>query len=250
MRIAVAGGTGTAGRYAVVAGEEAGHQVVAVSRRTGVDVRTGTGLRDALDGVDVVVDALNIGTTNRARATTFFEESTGRLQDACADAGVGRIVVLSIVGVDRVPGFGYYAAKMAHEAAARGGPVPVSVVRVTQFHEFAGQVLDRMAFGPLAPVPSMRIRPVAGRTVGRRLVEVATAGSPPESSDLAGPEEIGLVEMARRTARGRGVHKAVVPLRIPGAAGTALRGGALLPGADAVIAGPGPDEWLGSADFR
>ncbi len=250
MRIAVAGGTGTAGRYAAAAGEAAGHQVVVLSRSTGVDVRTGQGLKGALEGVDVVVDTLDGGTTNRARATAFFEESSGRLQDACADAGVRRVVVLSIVGVDRVPGFGYYRAKLAHEAAARRGTVPVSIVRTTQFLEFAGQVLDRMGFGPMAPVPSMRIQPVAARTVGRRLVEVATDGSPCLSSELAGPEAVELVEMARRTVRGRGAHKIVVPIRIPGAAGSALRGGALLPGPDALIAGPGPDEWLRSDDFR
>ncbi|MGA2836609.1 MAG: NAD(P)H-binding protein [Acidimicrobiales bacterium] len=250
MRIAVAGGTGTAGRYAVTAGGAAGHQVVVLSRGTGVDVRSGSGLRGALDGVDVVIDALDGGTTNRARATAFFEESTARLQDACADAGVRRIVVLSIVGVDRVPGFGYYDAKLAQEAAARRGPVPVSIVRTTQFLEFAGQVLDRLGAGPVAPVPSMRIQPVAARTVGDRLVEVAAGGADPGPSELAGPEVIELVEMARRTVRRRGARKVVVPLRIPGAAGSALRAGALLAGPGAVVAGPGPDQWLGSGDFR
>ncbi len=250
MRIAVAGGTGTAGRYAVEAGEAAGHQTVVLSRATGVDVRSGHGLRAALEGVDAVVDATDAGTTNRARATAFFEEVGARLQDAGADAGDGRIVVLSIVGVDRVPGFGYYEAKLAHEAAARRGPVPVTIVRSTQFLEFAGQVLDRMRIGPIAPVPSMCIQPVAARSVGRRLIEVATGASPTGSSDLAGPEVVELVEMARRTVRGRGTRTAVVPVRIPGAAGSALRSGALLAGPDAVIAGPGPDEWLGSDDFR
>ena len=254
MRIAVAGGTGVAGRYVVLAAEEAGHEVVSLSRSGGVDVRTGDGLTGALDGVDVVVDALNTGTRNRAKATAFFVETTRNLQSAASATGVRHLVLLSIVGVDRVPGFPYYEAKVAQEVAVQQGPVAVSIVRATQFHEFAGQLLDGLAKGPFAPIPSMRIRPVAARTVGRRLVEVAVAGSDSGSggthSDLAGPDEIALTDMARLTVRRRGNHLLVVPVRLPGAAGRALRGGALLPGPAAVVAGPGPHEWLDSADVR
>ena len=250
MRIAVAGGTGVAGRYAAEAAEADGHDVVVLSRGTGVDVRTGTGLAAALDGVEVVIDALNLVTTGRSAMTDFFVGTTGNLQDAGVGAGVARMVVLSIVGIDRVPGFAYYDAKLAHEAAALAGPVPVAIVRATQFHEFAGQLLDRMSWGPVAAVPSMRIRPVAARTVGRRLVEVASTPVVGPMTEVAGPEEIGLVAMARRTAEVRRSRRLIVPVRVPGAAGAAMRDGALLPGDGAVIAGPGPEEWLASPDVR
>jgi uncharacterized protein YbjT (DUF2867 family) len=252
VRIAVAGGTGTAGRYAVEAARSAGHQVVVLSRAGGVDVRSGSGLQAALERVEVIVDVLNGGSTGRKQATAFFEETMGNLQVAGAEAGVARMVVLSIVGIDRAEGFAYYDAKRAQEAAARRGPVPVTIVRTTQFHEFAGQLLDRMSFGPLSAVPSMRIRPVAARSVGRHLVEVATGDPAIERSELAGPEEVELVAMAmaRRTAKERGSPRMVVPVRIPGSVGSGLRAGALLPGPDAVIAGPGPDEWFASSDVR
>jgi len=244
----VAGGTGTAGRHAVDALRTAGHEPVVLARSTGVDVRSGSGLDAALEGVDVVIDALNGGSTNRDRATAFFVESTGNLQRAGVRAGVAGMVVLSIVGIDRVPGFAYYDAKRAHEEAALGGPLPVTVVRATQFHEFAGQLLDRLSLGPLAAVPSMRIQPVAAREVGRFLVEVAVQDPDAGRRELAGPEEVGLVDMARRTAHRRGSRRVVVPVRLPGAVGAALRGGALLPGPDAAIVGPGPLEWLESSD--
>ena len=244
MRIAVAGGTGMAGRQVVGAAHESGHEAVALSRASGVDLRSGSGLRDALDGVEVVVDTLDAGTTNRARATAFFEATTATLHAAAADAGVRRIVVLSIVGIDRVPGFAYYDAKRAQERAALRGPVPVTIVRATQFHEFAGQLLDRLAFGPVAVIPSMRIRPVAVRTVGHHLVEVATGDDAVERSELAGPDVIELVDLARGTVRRRGRRTVVIPLRLPGRTGRALRHGALLPDPGALIAGPGPGEWL------
>jgi uncharacterized protein YbjT (DUF2867 family) len=249
VKVAVAGGTGTAGRYAVEALVAAGHEHVVLARSTGVDVRSGEGLDAALEGVDVVIDTLNGGSTNRERVTRFFVESTGNLQQAGERAGVARMVVLSIVGIDRVPGFAYYDAKRAHEEAALGGPLPVTVVRATQFHEFAGQLLDRMSLGPLAAVPSMRIQPVAARDVGRFLVEVASQDPPGAGrTELAGPAQIELVDLARRTVRRRRSRRVVVPLRLPGAVGSALRGGALLSGPDAVIAGPGPLEWLASSD--
>ncbi len=248
MRIAVAGGTGTAGRHAVAAGRAAGHDVVSLSRADGVDVVDGSGLEDALAGIDVVIDALNGPTSGRSRATAFFVTTTRNLQSAGERAGVSRIVVLSIVGIDRVPGFAYYDAKLAHEEVALQGPVPAVVVRATQFHEFAGQLLDRMSIGPVAPMPTMRIQPVAARTVGEQLVEVATGSAPVERTELAGPEEIDLVELARRTVRVRGQRRCVVPVHLPGRVGTAVRTGALLPGAGAVVAGPGPAEWLASSD--
>jgi len=250
VRIAVAGGTGVAGRYTVAAARASGHDVVSLSRSEGVDVAAGTGLESALEGVEVVIDALNAPSTGRAAATTFFTTATGNLQAAGHRCGVDRMVVLSIVGIDRVPGFAYYDAKRAHEAAALAGPVPVTVVRATQFHEFAGQLVDRLSVGPLAPVPSMRIQPVAARSVGEHLVEVAADPGPPGRTALAGPEVTGLVALARRTVRTRGQRRWVVPVRLPGSVGRALRSGALVPddGDGAVVAGPGPDAWLASPD--
>jgi len=250
MRIAVAGGTGMAGRHTVAAARAVGHDVVSLSRAEGVDVVAGTGLDAALAGVDVVVDVLNGPTMSRAKATSFFVAAAGNLQAAGQRTGVTRVVVLSIVGIDRVPGYPYYAAKLAHEEAACAGPLPVAVVRTTQFHEFAGQIIDRMAVGPLALVPTMRIQPVAARTVGERLVEVATVPGPPDRTELAGPEEILLVELARRTVQARGRRQWVVPVRLPGSVGSAFRTGTLLPGPDAVLAGPSPAEWLASSDVH
>jgi len=166
MRIAVAGGTGTVGRYVVQAAEQSGHHVVVLSRRAGIDLQNGEGLAAALEGIEVVVDATNAGTTNQAKATAFFCEVSRRLQTVATAQGVTRLVTLSIVGADRVPGFGYYQAKLAHEAAALEGPLPATIVRATQFHEFPAQIFGRTRMGPVAMVPRMRVQPIAARTVG------------------------------------------------------------------------------------
>jgi uncharacterized protein YbjT (DUF2867 family) len=250
MRIAVAGGTGVSGRQAVVAAEATGHQVVIVSRKSGVDARTGTGLAGALEGVEVIIDATNAPTTKRDGASAFFTEVTERLQSVGEAQGVSRLVMLSIVGLERVPGYGYYQAKLAHEAAALAGPLPTTIVRATQFHEFPAQILARLPGGPLAAMPRMRIQPIAAHSVGQVLVEAATAGSTDGATvEVAGPEQKELVDLARAVVRRRGKRTVVLPLPVPGRAGRAMRTGGPLPGPGVRLVGPTFDEWLAGTDL-
>src|SRR5690242_14061388 len=111
MKVAVAGGTGLAGRHVVAALANDGHEPVVLARSTGVDVVTGNGLAAALTGVEAVVDATNLLTMNRGKATTFFGAVSTSLTRVGLAAGVRHHVVLSIVGIDRVD-TGYYAGKL------------------------------------------------------------------------------------------------------------------------------------------
>ena len=56
-KIAVAGATGRLGRRVVEVLAGDGHDVVAMSRATGVDIVTGEGLAAALPGVECIIDA-------------------------------------------------------------------------------------------------------------------------------------------------------------------------------------------------
>jgi nucleoside-diphosphate-sugar epimerase len=164
---------------------------------------------------------------NERTATDFFVGATRHLVEAEAAAGVRRHVVLSIVGIDEVP-TGYYKAKLAQERAARAGAVPVSVVRATQFHDFPGQILSVTAKGPVAVVPSIPVQPVSTHDVAKALLDAAEAPEAPELLQIGGPEERDLVDLARRTLEARGRRAMVLRLRVPGAAGRAMRSGGLL----------------------
>ena len=249
MKVAVAGGTGVSGSYAAEAARDAGHEVVVLSRAQGVDVYTGAGLADVLTGVDVVVDSVNNTSVRGSVAEDFFTTTSRRLQDCGAAAGVSHIVTLSIVGIDRASGYGYYRAKLAQEKAVTEGPVPVTILRATQFHEFPAQLLQRAKVGPVAMVPRMRSQPVAARTVGQHLARLAVQ-RPGGTVELAGPEVHDMVDLARRLLAARGRSTKVVPLKLPGEVASQLRGGALLPGQGATIDGPTFDEWLNSDDAR
>lgn len=243
MRVAVLGGTGVVGRTVVGALRQEGHDVVVATRAHGVDVLTGEGLDDALAGAEAVVDVTNVASLRRSRAERFFVTATTRLLEAEVRAGVRHHVVLSIVGVDRVS-TGYYLAKRAQEETALAGSVPVSVLRSTQFHEFAEQMLARTTMGPVALVPRMRIRPVAAAEVGAALAELAVGPAVVRAPELAGPEVHELPDLVRRVAAVRGSHVRVVPVSLPGAGGRAMAGGGLLPDARARVGSRTFDDWL------
>lgn len=232
MRIAVAGGTGVVGRHVVDVARERGHEAVVLARSTGVDLVTGAGLGEALAGAGVVVDVASVQTQSATASREFFGAATSRLLTAGERAGVGHHVALSIVGVDRAP-HGYYAGKVVQEGLVAGGRVPWSLLRATQFHEFAAQVLDRVALGPLHLVPVMRSQPVAAREVARRLVDLAEAGPAGRTRDLAGPEVLRLVDMVRAYARATGRRGPVLAVPLPGGFGRAVRDGTVLAGPDA-----------------
>lgn len=227
MRVAVAGGTGLVGRYVVAALARAGYDPVVLARSTGADVITGAGLDAALAGAEAVIDVTNKTTMSGSESVGFFGAATTNLLSAAERAGITHLVALSIVGIDRVP-FGYYEGKQAQEALLLSGSAPATVLRATQFHEFADQVLARSR-GPIAMIPKMRIQPVAAREVADALVELVGGGPIGMAPELAGPEELLLVDMARQVVRARSGRRLVVPVRVPGAAGRAMMGGGQLP---------------------
>ncbi len=248
MRIVIAGGTGWIGRMVTEQLTAEGDTPVVLARSTGVDLTTGAGLDAALDGAGAVIDVSNIITISRSKSVGFFEAATEHLLAAGRRAGVGHHVVLSIVGVDRVD-LGYYFGKRRQEELALAGPVPASVLRATQFHEFASQMLTRSK-GPFIGVPKMPCEPVAGREVAAALVRIARAEPAGLAPDFAGPRREEMAEMVRRVARLHGSHRPVVPVRLPGRAGDQVARGGLLAAGSATRGSVSFAEWLGTADAK
>jgi uncharacterized protein YbjT (DUF2867 family) len=249
-KIAVAGATGRAGAHVVELLEADGHDVVAMSRSRGVDVVTGDGLAQALTGVECVIDVATGPSPDQQTATEFFTAAARNLQEAGERAGVQRIVMASIIGCDRFTG-GYSAAKVAHERAMLAGPIPVGVLRAAQFHEFVAQLMEWGTRGEVTYVPRMRTQLVAARTVAQALVDMATgpASAPAAGAvvEIAGPREESLVDMARLLVTRRGDSVEVEGVSDPADPDSELFvNGALLPGPDAILAGPTFEEWLDS----
>jgi uncharacterized protein YbjT (DUF2867 family) len=211
------------------------------SRSTGFDV-----LRDdataCLADTDVIVEATGHFTTSAKRATDFFVRSTRAVSAAARESGA-RHILLSIVNCDlpEVQGYGYFVGKVAQERVAREESSNLTIIRSTQWFEFAAQNLERMKFGPVALVPRMTVKPLALEAVADVIAACATGARTGRLVELAGPEVMTLWEMTEQLP-----HKPVkpLPLPIPGKMGRAFRDGVLAPGDGTEVVGPRFSEWL------
>jgi uncharacterized protein YbjT (DUF2867 family) len=247
-RIAVAGATGRVGRHVVDVLSERGHDVVAISRSNGVDVITGDGLAAALAGVEVVIDTATGPSPEQAAATEFFTTATQNLEQAGTQAGVHRLVVVSIIGTDKATG-GYGAAKLAHERAALAGPIPARILRAAQFHEFVEVLMGWGRQGDVVYLPKMRTQIVAARTVAEALADLALSDEPEPANgppaEIAGPREEYLPDLAALLAAKRGDPVKIEAVSNPADPDDALNeNGGLLPGPHATLAGPAFAAWL------
>jgi uncharacterized protein YbjT (DUF2867 family) len=250
MRIAVIGASGVAGRHTVDALRRAGHDTVVVARSRGVDVVTGEGLDDALVGVDAVVDVSNIQAPDARTTLEMFAAATRNLLAAEQRARVKHHALLSIVGIDRLDGNAHYAGKRLQEEILSTSPIPVTIQRATQFHEFAGMVVAWTRQGQVATVPPLLVQPVAAADVGDVLAEIAAGAPQGRATDLAGPEPQDLFDMARRTLSARGESLRLIPSWRTGVFGVEAAGEALLPGPEARLAPTTFDDWLRGESAR
>lgn len=240
LDVAVVGG-GASGEAIRQALAVLGARARLLSRSTGFDVRRDD-LHERVEGAGAIIEASGIFTTNQKTASQFFLASSRAVSAAANRLGVPH-VLLSIVNCEspQVRGYGYFAAKAEQADFARERSDRLILVRSTQWFEFAEQNLERLRFGPVAAVPSMRLQPVALTSVAGVLAECATDRREGNVHDLAGPERVTLWQMTRSLKRR---WPKPVPLVVPTSYGRAFRRGACIPGENAEIIGPRFNDWL------
>lgn len=210
MKIAVIGASGLIGTKLVERLTADGHEVVAASRNTGVDVLTGEGLAEALAGADALVDVLNSPDFSDGPVMNFFTTSTTNLVAEAKKAGVGHYVALSIVGTDGLPESGYLRAKVAQEKIITGSGLPYTLVRATQFEEFTDQITDSLVVDGEVRVPDALIQPIPTWKVVSVVSRAAVAAPLNGYVNIGGPQKISFEQMARDSLARRGENKAVV----------------------------------------
>lgn len=252
--VVVTGGTGVLGRAVVERLLAQGRDVRVVSRRPApggerrygwavADLRSGSGVAEALAGAEVVVDcatgfgrgqdavlARNLAAGAKAAGTVAGRDA-GKVASKDA-APAPHLIYVSIVGVDRIP-LGYYKGKSESEQVFARSGLPYTIQRATQFHDLLRTMFATAAKAPVVPVPALRFQPIDVRDVAVRLAELAAAepacGRAP---DIGGPAARDARDLARAylTATGR-AGRPVLPLSVPGRIFGALRAGAnLVPG--------------------
>ncbi len=250
MRIVVIGGTGLIGSKLVHDLTEHGHDAIAAAPSTGVNTFTGEGLRDVLEGAQVVVDVSNSPTLDDAAKEFFHTATTNQLQ-AEADAGVGHHVALSVVGTDRLaPKSGYFEAKLAQEALISAGPIPCSIVHATQFFEFVKAIADSATVGGEVHLPPALIQPMASADVAEA-VAIAAVNPPTNGiTEVGGPQQFRMPDLIRTALVARGDTREVITDPAAGYWGVRIDERDLVPGAGATLFDTRFEDFISEAAAR
>jgi uncharacterized protein YbjT (DUF2867 family) len=183
------------------------------------DLKTGRGIDAAVAGAEVIVHcATGLGDAAAAR----------NLIDAARRAGRPHLVYISIVGIDRVP-LGYYKSKLEVERQVEASGLSWTVLRATQFHQLILRGCEILSRLPVMLVPAATpLQPIDAADVAGRLAELAAAPAAGRVPDMGGPEVRRADELGRMYLDARGRRRALLPVRLPGAACAGLRRGELL----------------------
>src|SRR5215831_3511841 len=198
MNIVVIGGSGLIGTKLVDNLRQHGHEVVAASLSSGVNILTGAGLARALTGAQVVVDVANSPSFEDKAVLEFFETAGRNLLAAEAAAGVGHHVALSVVGADRLPASGYLRAKMAQEKLIKASRIPYTILRSTQFFEFVSDIAESATDGQTVRVPPALVQPIFSDDVVIVLADLVLSAPANDTLEVAGPEKLRFDELIRR----------------------------------------------------
>ncbi len=203
MKIVVIGGTGLIGSKVVAILRQAGHEVLAASSKSGVNIISGEGLKEAFAGAQVVVDLANSPSFEDKAVLEFFQTAGRNIHAAEAATGVRHHVALSIVGTDRTPENGYFRAKVAQEKLIEASGIPYTIVRATQFMEFIGAIAGSSAQGDTIRMSPGPFQPIAADDVAA-LVARHRARRDPRNGivDIAGPDRAPFDEIIAPLSQG------------------------------------------------
>jgi uncharacterized protein YbjT (DUF2867 family) len=203
--VLVTGGTGHLGRD-LVSRLKGSYRVRVLARSAGSDpdvewirgdLATGAGIAEALAGSQTVIHAATLSPAARRgyfvpkdlwnSPSSVDREGTARLLDQAGAAGVGHLIYVSIVGIDK-PRVPYLRRKLEAEYLVRQGPLPWSIARGAQFHWLVDRMFGKMARLPIVPLPDMAVEPVDTSDFADYLVESVDKGPSGRLADYGGPE--------------------------------------------------------------
>lgn len=247
--ILVTGASGVLGRAVVEELRASSIPVRALVHRTPLDdvtsvagdIMTGAGLDEALPGVGAVIHCA----TDPSNARVDLDGTRNLLRSLDAWAPGAHLVLPSIVGCWNNP-FAYYRTKADTENLAESWSGRASIVRATQFHTLAHDLVSGSAARVTGSESRVGVSPVDPEWVARKLVDVALVRTSLTTPlELAGPEDFTLGELATLTAHLEG-RRPVRAVRVP-TLGGALRSfarGTNLPAAHVQRGGRSYAQWL------
>src|SRR6185295_4806450 len=208
---AVVGGTGFLGRYVVSALRAAEWEVRPLSRRTGCDARRID--PEALRGCAAVV---NLAGIKREEGDQTFAavhvDLVARIVEAMKQAGVRRLVHISVVVARPAPELPYHDTKWKGEEIVRGSGLDWTLLRPGVIYGAGDDLLSHLALminaAPIFPIVndgSAPMMPVYAGDVAAGVVGALTNGaSAGKTIEIVGPERMTLRDVVGRTAEALG----------------------------------------------
>jgi uncharacterized protein YbjT (DUF2867 family) len=249
MKIVVVGGSGLVGKNVVRRLRAGGHDVIAASRRTGVDIVTGKGIVDAIAHTDVVIDVSNTPNFSGDAALKFFENGCINLLRAELAAGVKHHLSLSVVGTNRLVDSPYFAGKAMQEAMIRRSGIPFTILHSTQFYEYLLQIVEQSVYEQALSLSPAYVQPVASADVAVAVAELALQPASNAVLEVAGPHRERLSDIVQRFLREVDAPYDVVPDVLAPYFGATLKERSLLPQEDAHLCSLGFAAWLNQSDY-
>ena len=112
-------------------------------------------------------------------------------------ANVKHYVALSIVGTDRLPRSGYLRAKLAQEELIKLSGIPYSILRSTQFFEFAGRIAKEGTIGNEVHISTGTIQPIASAETVAALADIVINQPLNGTVEVGGPVRMPMSEFIR-----------------------------------------------------
>ena len=244
MKIVIIGGTGLIGSKLVDKLRQLGHEVIPASPATGVNTITGEGLNEVLENTDVVVDVANSPSFEEKAVLEFFITSGRNLLKAETDAGVRHHVALSIVGTDRVPDSGYLRAKLAQEDLVRESGRPYTILRSTQFFEFAPSIAQAGTVGSEVHISTAAIQPIASDEVVQALSDIVVGQPLNATTEVGGPERMPMNEFISYYLNATEDSRQLIPDATARYFGAVLDDQSIVPGQDARLGKTRYEDWF------
>lgn len=227
MNILLTGASGFIGQNLADALAAAGHDVVPISRRDGVDfstMQTADRWLPRLRDVDAVINAVGIiGETGSQRFRVLHAAAPTALFDACLGAGVARVIQISALGADDSAFSSYHQSKKAADDHLRQLELDWFVLRPSLIFGRGGTsaaTLLRLARLPVLPVIGdgrQMLQPVHVGDVVATVMACLKAQDTRRTLDIVGSETVAYVEWLQRLRLAQGRNRALVlctPVRL------------------------------------